>query len=198
MTHEGRPGGVTGVRLTASTLLLLGGLAACTGGDVDTDEDTAPQQGAPTQAVETTAALGEVAGQLPRPARRAALDEVVDVVDGWIDAAHVGGEWPRAVGAEAYAGFTLAAARAAEQDAALTSAAEIGEQIEAVTVKRRAVRVDLVGANRRAVGATARVVLTYDATGEETQTVRVRGRLLLTPTKQGWKVFGHDLTEETR
>ncbi|MBE7323612.1 hypothetical protein IEQ44_02965 [Nocardioides sp. Y6] len=186
-----------------TTALLLAGAAGCTDGEPETEEGAeAPEPTSQAPTVETRASVGEVAGRLPRPARRTAVRDVVEVVDGWIDDAHVGGEWPRAIGAEAYDGFTPAAARAAEQDAALTSAAEISEQVDSVAVKRRVVRVDLVGARGRAVGATARVVLTYETqSGEgegETQTVRVRGRLLLTPTKQGWKVFGHDLTEETR
>lgn len=197
MSHSGRRGTGQGVRLALLTLL-LGSTAACTGGDDKSPEQApTPQEEAPA-AVATRASVGEVAGRLPRPARRAALRRVVDVVDTWIDGAHVGGEWPRAIGPEAYEGFTRAAARAARRDRALTSAAEISEQVEQVEVRRRVVRVDLVGAGGRAVGATARVVLTYRATGEEEQTVRVRGRLLLTPTKQGWKIFGHDLTEETR
>lgn len=184
----------------AVSVLVLSGAAGCTDGDPEEEagSPSSEQSAEQTPTVRTKASVGEVAGRLPRPARRAAMREVVDVVDTWIDAAHVGGEWPREIGDEAYAGFTPAAARAAKKDAALTSATETSEEVEAVTVKRRVVRVDLVGARGRAVGATARVVLTYETEGEAATTVRVRGRLLLTPVKQGWKIFGHDLTEEKR
>lgn len=183
----------------AVVALVLSALAGCTDGDPAKDEPAStPEPTAQAPAVTTRASVGEVAGRLPRPARRSAVREVVEVVDGWIDAAHVGGEWPRAIGDEAYAGFTPAAAEAAQADAELTSAARFSEQVESVTVDRRRVRVDLVGARGRAVGATARVVLTYATSGEEDVTVRVRGRLLLTPAKQGWKIFGHDLTQEAR
>lgn len=191
----------SGVALTST--LLLGSLVGCSGGDDEKVDDPAPpaeEQTAP--ALATTAKIGEVAGALPRPARRQARDRVVAVVDDWIDAAHVGGEWPRTIGDEAYAGFTPGATKLARKQSALTSAAEISEQVEAVTARRRVVRVDLVGARGRAVGATARVVLTYETEpateGDQTATVRVRGRLMLTRTEQGWKVFGYDLTEETK
>lgn len=198
MESKGRPAAGRRQRLAAG-VILLAGVVGCTGGDPgDGDESAPPGQAEATSQMPTRALMGEVSGQLPRPARRAAMREVVEVVDAWMDAAHVGGEWPREVGAEAYDVFTPGARRAAQRDAALTSAAEIAESIEDVTVNRRVVRVDLVGARGRAVGATARVVLTYDATGERTRTVRVRGRLMLTRVKRDWKVFGHDLTEETR
>lgn len=184
--------------VVALTALLLSSAVACSGGDDDekADDPTPTQEAAP--ALATTSSVGQVAGRLPRKARRAAAEEVTAVVDQWIDAAHVGGEFPRTVGPEAWKVFTPAAARQARRQSALTSVAESSEQVESVTAKRRVVRVDLVGAGRKAVGATARVVLTYDTEGEQAQTVRVRGRLMLTPTKQGWKVFGHDLTEEKR
>jgi hypothetical protein len=43
---------------------------------------------------------------------------------------------------------------------------------------------------------TARFVLDLTTTGELRRKVEVRGRLLLTPTDNGWKVFGYDVNKD--
>ena len=48
----------------------------------------------------------------------------------------------------------------------------------------------------RAVGMTARFVLDFATTGELQRKVDVRGRLLLTRTDNGWKVFGYDVNKD--
>lgn len=183
----------------ATTLtLLLGSLAACSGGGDDKGQDEPSGDDAKVAAIETTAKVGKVRGRLRPPQRRALLAEVGPVVDGWIDAAHVAGEWPRAIGDEAWSGFTPGAAALASKQKALTSAAEISEDVESVTATRRVVRYDVFAAGGKPQGVTARVVLDYDTTGEVEKGVKVRGRLTLTPTKNGWKIFGFDLTESER
>ncbi len=46
-----------------------------------------------------------------------------------------------------------------------------------------------------AAGATARVVLRFRTDGEVQRKVEVRGRLFLTPTPDGWRIFGYDVTK---
>ena len=43
---------------------------------------------------------------------------------------------------------------------------------------------------------TARFVLDLATTGELQRKVEVRGRLLLTRTENGWKVFGYDVNKD--
>lgn len=182
----------------AGLALLIGSLTACSGDDAQDAPEPESQASSAAPSLATTAKVGVVAGKLPRAKRRGVVDEVGKVVDGWIDAAHVAGDFPRTIGSEAWSGFTPQAAKLASKDKALTSAAEISEQVESVTATRRVVRYDVLAARGRAHGVTARVVLNYDTTGESQATVRVRGRLMLTRTKNGWKIFGYDLTEGKR
>jgi hypothetical protein len=50
----------------------------------------------------------------------------------------------------------------------------------------------VVAAHGRAVGATAKVSLDLRVTeAGRTRPVRVQGRLLLTPTDHGWRIFGY-------
>ena len=178
--------------------LLIGSLAACSGDDPGESGEPDDETTSAAPALQSTVKVAQVAGRLPRAPRQRLTADVGKVVDDWIDAAHVGGEWPRTIGSEAWAGFTSQAAGMAKADTALTSASEISEKVDSVTATKRVVRLDVLAQERRARGVTARVVLDYDTTGEVAGTVQVRGRLLLTPTKNGWKIFGYDLTEGKR
>jgi hypothetical protein len=73
---------------------------------------------------------------------------------------------------------------------------DIARRIDAVTASRRMVRVDVLAVRGRAVGMTARFVLDLTTTGELRRKVEVRGRLLLTRTDNGWKVFGYDVNKD--
>jgi hypothetical protein len=53
----------------------------------------------------------------------------------------------------------------------------------------------VVAPRGRAVGATARIHLEVQRGGRP---LRIDGRLLLTPTKRGWQIFGYDLTRSDR
>ena len=54
------------------------------------------------------------------------------MVDGWFDAAFVGGDWPRSDLDQAYPHFSAGAARDAERDAGLMSNARYGERLDSV------------------------------------------------------------------
>ena len=174
---------------------LLAGAGACSGGEEEPPEAPAESEPAPVvEALATTLHTGQVVGRLPERRADAVVERVGDVVDGWIDAGFAGEEWPREISG-AYVGFTDRARKQAVGDAELTSAAGFSQQVDAVEVKRRVVRVDVVAHDREPAGATARVRLVLETTGEVERTVRVRGRLFLTPTGDGWKIFGYDLTQ---
>lgn len=176
------------------TLGLLAGTSACSGGVDESERPRADES--PSQAVDelaTTLRTGQVAGKLPKQRRDATVEQIGAVVDGWIDAGFTGGEWPREIQG-AYADFTDRARRQARNDAELTSAAAFSEDVDSVRATKRVVRVDLAVHERKAVGATARVVLDLETSGELEESVQVRGRLFLTPAGDGWKIFGYNLT----
>jgi hypothetical protein len=54
---------------------------------------------------------------------------------------------------------------------------------------------DVLAVRKHAVGVTARVYLRFRTTGHLKRDVRVQGRLYLTPTPAGWRVFGYDMTK---
>lgn len=184
-------GGVVRRAPRVVALLLLAAATACSGGE----EEAATPEATPTvEPMSTTLNTGEVAGKLGAPRVEEAVGQVGEVVDGWLDAAFAGGEWPREV-TDAYGGFTARAAEKAAADGELTSAAGFSQQVEAVEVTRRVVAVDLAAPGGKLAGATARVKLDLETTGEVERTVRVRGRLFLTPGADGWKIFGYNLTQ---
>jgi hypothetical protein len=57
------------------------------------------------------------------------------------------------------------------------------------------VRVDVLAVRTRPVGLTAHVFLSFDTSGKVERVVRVKGRLFLTHSDRGWKVFGYDMTK---
>lgn len=186
------PGSLLGraATLLAATLVL----GACTGGDEEEPGPEKPDGSMSTvPGIETRVEVGEIAGALPKgPAREVAAD-VAEVVDGWLDAAYVGGDYPRSDFGRAFAGFTDDAARLATRQAALMSNAAVGKDVDEVTATRRVIRVDLLAPKGEPAGATAHVNLVIDLTGDVDRTDQVRGRVVLTPVKNGWRVFGFDI-----
>lgn len=173
-------------------------LGACSGGDDEPDE---PGAGASTSAVptgpavETVVEVGRVTGRLPKDARDRVVGQVAAVVEGWTQAAYLGGDYPRRDFSDSWPGFTAGAQEEAHRDRALMSNEDIGERIDGVEVRRSRVRVDVLAVRERAVGVTARVLLGFRTTGELERVVRVEGRLYLTHTERGWRVFGYDMTK---
>ena len=67
---------------------------------------------------------------MPRPRAEQVVPEVAAVVDGWMDAAYVAGEYPRDDFADAFPGFTQGAAALATEDADLMTNADRGARID--------------------------------------------------------------------
>ncbi len=179
-------------------LVLLTG--ACSG---DSSESSAEPDGDPGSSeatdgpspVETTATLGKVTGKLPKGKRSKTRKQVGRAVDAWFEAAYVGGDYPRNDFATSWPGFTTGAKADAKADKALMSNQDIGARISAVEATVRKVTVDVLAAKGRPAGATARVVLKFGTEGEVKRRVEVQGRLFLTPTPDGWRIFGYDVTK---
>ncbi|MDF1603732.1 hypothetical protein [Nocardioides sp. YIM 152315] len=176
-------------------------LAGCSGGDDDPagapDGATTASTGADdAPAVETQVSFGEVTGKLGGARRDRLSADVQAVVDGWLDAAYVGGDYPRTDFDQAWPGFTSGARAEAKRDAGLMSNRDLGADIDGVEPVGRAVRIDVLAVKRKPVGVTAHVILKFDTTGATSERVKVAGRLYLTKGGQGWQVFGYDVTKE--
>ena len=193
----------TAGRSWAVAALVVLGLTAggCSGGsDDDEAGDGDPTSSASTasEAVVTMAKLGERAGRLSPARRQQVVDQVQKVVDGWIEAAYLGGDYPRTDFADAWPGFTAGAKADAKRDGDLMSNRDIGASIDGVEPVKRAVTVDVLSVDQRPTGVTAHVLLRFKTTGHTVKDVRVVGRLYLTKGKQGWQVFGYDVTKDAR
>jgi hypothetical protein len=172
-------------------------LAGCSGGDDDDEPGGDAERstnGAPANpGIDTRVELGEVAGQLgKRPARKVAAD-VAGVVDRWLNAAYVGGDYPRTKFGDAFPGFTKDAATLAGRQRGLMSNQAVADRVETVTATRRVVRVDVLAPKGKPAGATAHVNLIIKLTGEVKRTDQIRGRLVLTKPHDKWRVFGFDI-----
>ncbi|MFS3129939.1 hypothetical protein ACLM5J_16185 [Nocardioides sp. Bht2] len=177
-------------RAPAAVLLaLVAGLAlgACTGDDEPTKSASTPSAPAPSSAP-IDVAPGKLTGRIGRAARDAAVADVAQVVDGWFEAAYLG-EYPRSDFSDAWPGFTRRLAGQARRESAVTSNAVRGAELTSVRATVRKVRVDLLSAKGRAVGATARFRLVLETPGTET----ITGRLSLSPVRGGWQVFEYQV-----
>jgi len=175
-------------------LSLVLGLAGCSGGDEDDPQGEGSQTGATAErGTPSKVEVGRVAGRLGKGPAREVAAEVAKVVDRWLDAAYVAGDYPRSDFRNAFPGFTKDAARLAARQGALMSNERVGEDVDGVTATRRVIRVDLLAPKGKAAGATAHVNLVIELTGEVERTDQVRGRVVLTPSKNGWRVFGFDI-----
>ena len=181
--------------------LVVVGLAAggCRGGsDEQGEADATSSTSAAPGEVVTAASVGELAGKLPQARRDRLVGEVQQVVDGWIDAAYLAGDYPRTDFADSWPGFTAGAQAKAKRDGDLMSNRDIGGSIDGVETEKRQVKLDVLSVAKRPVGVTARVVLRFATTGDTAKDVRVAGRLYLTKGTQGWQVFGYDVTKDAR
>lgn len=197
--------------MAAALVLLVGSSSACTSDSGPADAGSAGQEVSPEVTVQATVpavpvevSRGSITGQVTKQNRKVTVDDVADVADQWLEAAYVGGDYPRTGFGTSFPGFSKAAAKLARADKDLMTNADLGDRIDAVAVKHRRVVVDLLGVDGSPRAATARVDLKFATTGLERK-VRVRGRLFLTKATskageaekaaQGWQVFGYDVTK---
>ena len=184
--------------VATGAVLAAGLLGGCSGSDDEPQSGPTPAPSLSTSVGSepdeaTAVGIGTVTGRLPKAEQREVADQVGAVVDRWYDAAYLGGDRSQTGGpswAAAWPGFTRGAAAQARHDADLTSErrSDAGE----VAAGSKAVRVDLLAVHQRPSAATAHVFLRYPV-GD--RSVRVTGRLYLTPSGTGWHVFGYDLSK---
>lgn len=191
--------------------MVLVGTAGCTSADEPPPEEAAPSAlpsrsvgSAPTleaKPVPIRVTVARVAGErLPRRQADRLERRVADVLDGYFDAAYLGGEYPRRDFSRALAGFSAGAAGRAASDRDLLTNARIGPDTEAVVARTKQARLDLLVPGKHVAGLTARfrlVFLQQPVTGAD-QRVTVKGRLMMSRKKSGrWQIFGYDVTRSS-
>lgn len=183
----------------AVSLLLTIALAAtaCTddAGSPDEPDSDAPGSSAAPAPLKTTATIGRVTGKLAHGARGPLKRKVSAVVDRWIDAAYVAGDYPRSDFKDAFPGFSTGARAEAHSDIELMTNVALGDRIDGVEATKRRVQVDVLAVKRIAVGVTAHFVLDFDTLGDVERSQHLKGRLYMTRHNGGWKVFGYDVTK---
>lgn len=179
---------------SAATMALLA-LSGCTGDDDTPGREAGSPSAAPSAPAPLTThtTVGVVSGALDDKARARVKRKIATVVDDWLDAAYIGGEWPRSDFGSAYPHFSERAATDAKRDAGLMSNARLGDRLEGVEATKRRLRIDVLAVKKRAVGVTARFVLGMRLSGEVNRSERVAGSLFLTWRGGGWQVFGYDV-----
>lgn len=188
-----RPPGVA-TTLTALVASAALALAGCSSGDDDSSEKGGSASRRATAEAPTNARLGKVAGPLKRAKAEKVSVAVTGVVEHWLDGAY-GGSYPRTDFGGAFADFTKGAKALARKQPGIMSNAKVGSQVTNAELVQRVVRVDVVGPKGKPAGATARFRATVELGGLD-RTDEVAGRLMLTPTKGGWKVFGFDVRRD--
>ncbi len=203
MTTSARHGRLArrGPRPTASAAVTLAaglvlGLGACTStGDSEPAGPVETSSAPAAPPLPTTVKVGVVTGRVGGDEKKRAVSNVTRAVDGWLDAAYVGGGYPRETFADAFPRFTKGAADEAGRDVMLMTNADLGQQIEGVVPKIRRVTIDLLGVRGVAQAATARVRLVFVTEGGVERRVTVAGRLRLVRQHRVWRVFGYDITK---
>ncbi len=185
----------TSLRLAVAALLLLA-VPACSGDDQAAPRDAPDASSAQVERAEDVkvrARVTRVAGRLPAKQREAVARRVGRVVHDHLAAAYLG-DYPLRRTSAAFADFTPSARKQASRDRDVLTGRGFGA-VEQVTLGRAEAYVAVLAPRRHVVGATTRIEVDLRVdTGERTETVRVRGRLLMTPTPDGWRIFGYDLT----
>lgn len=198
------PGRRPGARRCAALgLALLVTLSACRS---DTDPSASPprlsggdaQASLASQPAPTRTRIHRVHGRLSDARRKQVREQVGEVVDGWWEAAYLGGSYPRTGFPSAFPGFTAGAEQRARADKALLTNETQAERIDSVTPRRRSVALDILATDGRARSVTAQFVLRFDTTGQRSATTTVRGRLFLVHGAGGWRVFGYDVAKGSK
>jgi hypothetical protein len=188
---------------------LLVGTAACSGGPpTPTARSSAPDSPSTGSSATLTAApvplevrVTRVSGTLSPRARGALERNVRRTVSAYLDAAFLGGTYPRSDFSDSFGAFTAGARQQARHDVALLTNKELGPTAESVTPKVQAAYLSVLAPYKVAAGVTARLRLRFVADqGAQGRTqVTVHGRLLLTRKKSGgWAIFGYDLSRSAR
>jgi len=142
-----------------------------------------------------------VAGKLPARDRRRVADRVGRALSAYVDAAFLGGAYPRSDFTRSFGAFTGGGARQARRDTALLTNQPLGATTRTVQATRRTAYLSVLAPKGTVAGATAAVDLVFrvDRGPRPGRRVHLRGRLLLTKDRSGgWAIFGYDLSRSSR
>jgi len=185
--------------VAASMLLCLSlGATACSddsGGGDTTSQPPLPSGEPSAFQIETTTTIGRVVGRFPKKSQKQLSKNITPVVQRWFNAAYVGGDYPRKDFHDAFPGFTAGARSEARRDIKLMSNDGIGDKISGVTPKTSQIALDVLAVHKNAVAVTARFRLGFRTEGDLARRVGVRGRLLLTRAKDGWRIFAYHVAK---
>ncbi len=181
------------VAVAALALLALVTTAACSGGDHEQSATPTATPTATARPFALAARVTRVSGDLPAARRDEVARQVGAVVSSYVQHAFLGTS-PEADRSEAFVDFTPGARTRVRRDLDLVTAAGL-DGAESVTAPRAAAYVSVLAPRGRAVGATARLEVDLEVERADGRvTVPVRGRLLLVPGADGWRIFGYDLS----
>jgi hypothetical protein len=158
---------------------------------------TTPTTPPPPDSVPLKVVVTRVSGRLPAASRPPLEANVGRTVSSYLDAAFLGGDYPRSDFSASFGAFTPGAARDARRDQRLLTNAALGPSTESVRATRRTAYLSVLAPYKVAAGVTAKVDLVFvvDRGDLPAQRVRLAGRLLLTRAAGDgrWAVFGYDL-----
>jgi hypothetical protein len=193
----------TARRLAVPATLIVAAvtLSGCFGHG-DTRSQGPPQSGSASPVavapLKVRSGVTRVVGQLAPDARTRLAGRAGSLVKAYFQAAFLDPRAGQAAGPLAFPGFTPGARALAERDHdVLTGAPYAGA--DRVSPRGGTAYFNVLAPNGHPVGATVRVGLTLSVTdGGRTRPVAVSGRLMLTPTAHGWRIFGYDLSQSGR
>jgi hypothetical protein len=169
-------------------VVLTATAVGCTDGDDESADLTTPT---PTPTTPSAAPLDvkvqKVAGQLTKKSRKRVVAGIEETVQRYLDGAFLG-DYPH--GEFALARFTAGAEKQAIRDLDLLTGRAF-RSAEDVTAKHLRAQLSVLAPGGRPAGATAKIRFAFDVDGTP---VTVTGRLLLTPQKGTWRIFGYDIS----
>jgi hypothetical protein len=142
-------------------------------------------------------AVTRVSGKLTEQERTSLTANVRRVLAAYLDAAFLGGHYPRSDFNDSFGAFTSGAARTARRDRDLLTNERLGPHTESVRAVRRTAFLSVLAPFEVAAGVTANVNLdlVVRRSSGPSDRVRLKGRMLLTPdARNGWSIFGYDLS----
>lgn len=185
---------------TATALVVTLAVGACSGEQADRSgpgeapsRTLAEPDEAPTLNVRPVTSSGRLVGRLSRKDRRQVEGSISGAAVRWLEAAYLGGNYPRRNFRNSFGVFTRSARAAARADLDRMTNARIGNRVTAVTPTRLRVRVDLLAVGGRAVSGTAHVDTRFRTDGRADRAYRVAGRLMMTRQDHQWRVFAYDV-----
>jgi hypothetical protein len=181
------PARLRSLGLVAVALAWVVPLGACTG---DSKEPPKPDDGPESVALQLS--LGPGAEGLSTEARDELQNDVGAALSTYVVEAFLG-DYPRDDFVDALDSFTSGVAEdAAIQIDTITGAGF--KDAEEVVASRLQARIATFAPGREAVGVTAHVDFAFDVTEDgAAREVTMRGRLMLMPIDDDWKIFGFDV-----